>query len=73
VKWQQLRSDSIRIIYPKGKEETAARVASIIRKMAKADPIAADSRYKPISIILQPVRMFPMVMSDLPLMYPSFI
>lgn len=54
VKWQQLRNDSVRIIYPQGKEETAQRVASIIRKMGKADPIAPDSRYKPISIILQP-------------------
>ncbi len=54
VKWQQLRNDSVRIIYPEGKEETAQRVASIIRKMGKADPIAYNSRYKPISILLQP-------------------
>jgi len=54
VKWQQLRNDSLRIIYPKGSEARAERVASLMCKLAKADPIASDSRYKPISIILQP-------------------
>jgi hypothetical protein len=54
TKWQQLRHDSLRIIYPEGSEETAKRVASLMLKFAAADPIAKESRYKPIDVILQP-------------------
>ncbi len=54
IKWRQLTSDSLRIIYPQGKEETAVRVASLMRKLANANPITTNGRYKPISVILQP-------------------
>jgi len=54
TKWQQLRHDSLRVIYPEGSEETARRVASLMLKFAAADPIAKESRYKPIDVILQP-------------------
>lgn len=54
IKWQQLRHDSIRIIYPEGGEETARRVAGLMLKFASVDPISKDSRYHPISVILQP-------------------
>jgi len=54
IKWQQLRHDSLRIIYPEGGEKTARRVAGLMLKFASVDPIATDSRYKPISVILQP-------------------
>jgi len=54
IKWQQLRSDSLRIIFPKGEEEKAERVASLTRKLSKADPIVTHGRYRPISILLQP-------------------
>ena len=54
VKWQQLRHDSLRIIYPEGGEATARRVAGLMLKFASVDPISKDSRYKPISVILQP-------------------
>ncbi len=52
--WQQLTNDSLRIIYPEGNEATARRVASLMMKFAAADPIARDSRYAPISVLLQP-------------------
>src|SRR6188474_892642 len=52
--WQQLRHDSLRIIYPEGQEETASRIASLMLKMAAADPIVKDGRYKPIDVVLQP-------------------
>lgn len=54
TKWQQLRHDSLRIIYPEGNEETAKRVASLMLKFASVDPITTEGRYKPISILLQP-------------------
>lgn len=54
VNWQQLKHDSIRIIYPDGLEDQAKRVASLALKLARVDPIRENSRYKPISVILQP-------------------
>ena len=54
INWQQLHHDSVRIIYPEGSEETARRVAGLMLKFASVDPISKDSRYKPISVILQP-------------------
>ena len=54
IKWQQLKHDSLRIIYPEGYRETATRAASLMLKVAAADPIDVKSRYKPIDIILQP-------------------
>ncbi len=54
TKWHQLRHDSLRVIYPEGGEETARRVASLMLKFAAVDPIDKKSRYKPISVILQP-------------------
>lgn len=54
IKWQQLRHDSLRVIYPEGQEETARRVASLMLKVAVADPITNHCRYKPISVLLQP-------------------
>ena len=54
TKWQQLRHDSIRIIYPEGHDEQAKRIASRMLQLASIDPIDTASRYKPISVILQP-------------------
>lgn len=54
TKWHQLRDDSLRVIFPEGQEETARRVGSLMLKLASVDPIAKDSRYKPISVVLQP-------------------
>lgn len=54
TRWLQLQHDSLRIIFPEGNEETAKRVASLMLKFAAADPIAKDSRYAPISVLLQP-------------------
>lgn len=54
TKWQQLRDDSLRVIFPEGQEETARRVGYLMLKLASVDPIAKDSRYKPISVVLQP-------------------
>jgi hypothetical protein len=54
TKWHQLRHDSLRILYPEGQEIAAARAATIMLKLAKADPIVHNGRYKPITILLQP-------------------
>jgi hypothetical protein len=54
TKWYQLQHDSLRIIYPEGQEAKARRVASLMLKLASVDPIAKDSRYEPIPVVLQP-------------------
>src|SRR5688572_19700136 len=54
VKWKQLVDDSLRIIYPDGQETNARRVASLMLKFASLDPIGGTSRYRPISVLLQP-------------------
>jgi len=54
VKWQQIRHDSLRVIFPEGEEERAKRVASLMLKLASTDPITTKGRYRPISVVLQP-------------------
>ncbi len=54
VKWQQIRNDSLRVIFPDGEEKRARRVASLMLKLASADPITTKGRYRPISVLLQP-------------------
>ncbi len=52
--WQELKHDSLSIIFPEGYDATAKRVASLMLKLASEDPITKEGRYKPISVILQP-------------------
>lgn len=54
VKWQEIEDDSLRIIFPKGEEVRAQRVASLMLMLAHKDPISTHGRYKPISVLLQP-------------------
>ena len=54
TKWQELKHDSLSIIYPKGFDSTATRVASLMLTMASVDPITTEGRYKPVQVILQP-------------------
>lgn len=54
TKWQELKHDSLSVIYPEGFDSTATRVASLMLTMASADPITTKGRYKPIQVILQP-------------------
>ena len=54
TKWYQVQHDSLRVIYPEGQEETALRAASMMLKVARYDPIDPKSRYKRISVLLQP-------------------
>lgn len=54
VKWQELRHDSIRVIFPKGQAAEAGRVAAVMLKLAALDPITTEGRYRQIPVILQP-------------------
>lgn len=54
VKWLEIRTDSLRVLFPPGEEEKAERVASLMLRLAAADPITKTGRYRPISVLLQP-------------------
>ncbi len=54
VKWLEIRTDSLRVIFPPGEEVKAQRVASLMLRLAAADPITTTGRYRPISVLLQP-------------------
>ncbi|MFM2336973.1 MAG: hypothetical protein RL115_166 [Bacteroidota bacterium] len=52
-KWQQINTDTVRIIFAPGQEEKAKRVADIVHHMARQQPIALGSQLKKIDIVLQ--------------------
>ncbi len=54
TKWQELRHDSLSIIFPEGHEASAKRIGGLMLKLASVDPMTTEGRYKPISVILQP-------------------
>lgn len=54
TRWHQLQHDSLTIIYPDGLDNKAARIATLMLRLASKDPIVSNGRYAPISVVLQP-------------------
>jgi hypothetical protein len=52
-KWQQLNTDTARIIFPAGLDSQANRVASIIHYLAKNKPVSLGDQLKKINVVLQ--------------------
>jgi hypothetical protein len=52
-KWQQINTDSVRIIFPSGLDSQAKRVASIVHYLAAERPISLGNQMKKINIVLQ--------------------
>ena len=52
-KWQQLNTDTARIIFPAGLDSQANRVASIIHYLAKYKPVSLGDQLKKINVVLQ--------------------
>ncbi len=52
-KWQQVNTDTARIIFPAGLDSQAKRVASIVHYMAQNRPLSLGEQQKKISIVLQ--------------------
>jgi hypothetical protein len=52
-KWQQINTDTARIIFPRGMDSTAQRIASIIHQLASDDPVSLGTSQRKINIVLQ--------------------
>lgn len=53
LKWKQINTDTVRIIFPAGIEPTANRVASVIHELQKNHSATIGSKLRKISIVLQ--------------------
>lgn len=53
VKWQQINSDTARIIFPVGLDSQASRVAAIVHRLAAQKPVSLGNQLKKINIVLQ--------------------
>lgn len=52
TKWQQLNTDTARVIFSGKAQEQASRIANIIHQMAADTPVSLGSRLKKINIVL---------------------
>ncbi len=53
IKWEQINTDTARIIFPGGMDSTAQRVSSIVHWLAKNNPAPLGSQLYKINIVLQ--------------------
>src|SRR5689334_5976545 len=54
VKWKQINTDTVRVIFPEGYEQKAADIASITRQLGQQTQSTIGSHLHKISIVLQP-------------------
>ena len=53
LKWNQINTDSVRVIFPVGQEKKANEIASIVQSLGRNNPNSLGKRQKRISIVLQ--------------------
>lgn len=53
VKWQQINSKSVRVIFPAGMDSQAMRIATIIDNLAAQQPNSLGNKHKKIKLVLQ--------------------
>jgi hypothetical protein len=53
IHWQQINTDTARIIFPQGMDSTAQRVASIVHWLAKNNPAPLGHQLYKVNIVLQ--------------------
>ncbi|HEX4878116.1 MAG TPA: hypothetical protein VFV31_15710 [Chitinophagaceae bacterium] len=53
LKWKQVNTDSVRVIFPAGMDSQAFRVASVVHYLAKEKPYSLGNRLKKVNIVLQ--------------------
>ena len=53
VKWNQINTDTVRVIFPEGLEHRATRIANVVHHMSANHPLASEKGIRKISIILQ--------------------
>ncbi len=54
TKWQQINTDTAKIIFKKGNDSLAKEVAHLVHTMALAKPYSLGNKLKKINIVLQP-------------------
>jgi hypothetical protein len=59
TKWQQINTDTARIIFQQGRDSQANRVASIIHYLAANKPVSLGEKLKKINIVLQDQTIIP--------------
>ncbi|MDB5249004.1 MAG: hypothetical protein JWQ40_3398, partial [Segetibacter sp.] len=53
IKWQQINTDTARIIFPEGLEDAGRRVSSIVHDLQKNHEATIGSRLRKVNIVLQ--------------------
>jgi len=53
IKWKQINTDAVKVIYPKGMDSAAARVATISTLLQQQYHATIGNRHQKISIVLQ--------------------
>src|SRR5436853_1047775 len=53
IKWKQIDTDTVRIIFPERMDSTAQRVSNIIHYLAKNNPAKLGNQLRKINIVLQ--------------------
>jgi len=53
IRWQQINTDTARVIFPEGLEETGKRVASIIHELQKNHTATIGNKLRKVNIVLQ--------------------
>jgi len=53
LKWNQINTDTVRVIFPVGEQKKANEIAGIVQSLARNKPNALGKGFKKISIVLQ--------------------
>src|SRR4030095_4413824 len=53
LKWNQINTDTVRVIFPVGQQKKANEIAGIVHSLARNKPNALGKGFKKISIVLQ--------------------
>jgi hypothetical protein len=53
LKWNQINTDTVRIIFPEGMDSTAQRISNVVHYLAKNNPAKLGTKFKKINIVLQ--------------------
>ncbi len=53
LKWKQLNTDTLRIIFPEGMEQSSQRIANLLQRYQQITPHTIGNRIRKVSIVLQ--------------------
>ena len=59
LKWKQINTDTLRVIYPQGLDSTANRIASIIHYEAAHTPAPLGQQLRKVNLVLQNQTVIP--------------